>query len=250
MNQILLVMVIVPSNMRVVLGLSSKRRFLRFHSTVYAGSSEQQRREVRSQMTGATVPATDKPLRADARRNKEKLLAVAVAAFSGTDADVTLESIAKQAGVGIGTLYRHFPTRDALVAAAYRHEVERLCQAVVALRSDQPPDLALRQWMERFVDYVATKRGMAAALQAVVSTSDATLFADTYAQIVAALTSLLAEGIAAGTHPAGRRRGRRAAGDARRLAGHRRAASGRSGRPAAGPADGRFALRRRRAPTV
>ncbi len=149
-------------------------------------------------MAAATTP-DDRPLRADARRNKEKLLAVAVRAFSSADADVTLESIAKQAGVGIGTLYRHYPTREALVAAAYRREVEQLCQAVTALRAEQPPDRALRLWMERFVDYVATKRGMADALQLVVSTSDANIYADTYAQIVAALRSLLDAGIAAGS---------------------------------------------------
>lgn len=140
-----------------------------------------------------------RPKRADAQRNQDKLLSVAVEAFShSADSDVTLESIAKQAGVGIGTLYRHFPTREALVAAAYRHEVERLCDAVAALQDRLPADAALREWMERFVDYVATKRGMAAALQTVV-TADSTLFADTYAQIVAALTSLLDAGVAAGS---------------------------------------------------
>jgi len=148
-------------------------------------------------VTAATDPA-ERPLRADAQRNKDKLLAVAVRAFSQAGGEVTLESIAKQAGVGIGTLYRHFPTREALVAAAYRREVEQLCQAVAALRAELPPDQALRSWMERFVDYVATKRGMADALQLVVSTSDANIYADTYAQIVAALRSLLDDGIAAG----------------------------------------------------
>jgi AcrR family transcriptional regulator len=136
--------------------------------------------------------------RADARRNRDKLLSVAVAAFSEPDDEVTLETIAKRAGVGIGTLYRHFPTREELVAAAYRHEVERLCDAVEQLQQEMPPDAALREWMERFVDYVAAKKGMAAALQSVV-TADSRLFADTYAQIVAALTALLRAGIDAGT---------------------------------------------------
>lgn len=137
-------------------------------------------------------------LRADARRNREKLLAVAVTALSHSDGDVPLEAIAKQAGVGIGTLYRHFPTREALVEAAHRHEVDRLCAAVDELGPPKAPEAALREWMQRFVDYVATKRGMAAALQSVV-TSDSQLFAHTYRQIVAALKTLLGNAIAAGT---------------------------------------------------
>ena len=137
-------------------------------------------------------------LRADARRNREKLLAVAVTALSHSDGDVPLEAIAKQAGVGIGTLYRHFPTREALVEAAYRHEVDRLCAAVDELGPPKAPDAALREWMQWFADYVATKRGMAAALQSVV-TSDSQLFAHTYRQIVAALNTLLGNAIAAGT---------------------------------------------------
>ncbi|HEY4332358.1 MAG TPA: hypothetical protein VGM78_07305, partial [Ilumatobacteraceae bacterium] len=95
-------------------------------------------------------------------------------------------------------LYRHFPTREALVAAAYRHEVARLCDAAGELLLRLEPDAALRQWMERFVEYVATKRGMAAALQSIV-TSCSGLFADTYNEIMAALGSLLAAGVAAGT---------------------------------------------------
>ena len=145
-------------------------------------------------MTSTSQPAQ----RADARRNREKLLSAAVAAFSESTDEVTLEAIAKRAGVGIGTLYRNFPTRDALVAAAYRHEVERLCDAVGQLLEDEAPDDALRHWMERFVEYAATKRGMAAALQSVVN-ADSRFYADTYAQIVAALTSLLQAGIDAGT---------------------------------------------------
>ena len=139
-----------------------------------------------------------RPLRADARRNREKLLAVAVATLSQSDGDVPLESIARQAGVGIGTLYRHFATREALVEAAYRHEVDRVCAAAGELRQVMPPDAALREWMQRFVEYVATKRGMAGALQSVVA-SDSRLFSHTYCQIVSALTSLLRAAIAVGT---------------------------------------------------
>jgi AcrR family transcriptional regulator len=123
---------------------------------------------------------------------------VAVDAFSHDAGDVTMESIARRAGVGIGTLYRHFPTRDALAAAAYRHEVELVCEAASTLLSEGPPDVALRQWMERFVDYVATKKGMKGALQAVVD-ADSQFFAGTYGQIVEALDALLRAGVDAGT---------------------------------------------------
>ena len=135
--------------------------------------------------------------RADAVRNRERLLAVAVDAFTHDTDDVTMESIAKRAGVGIGTLYRHFPTRDALAAAAYRHEVEQVCRAADALLSECPADVALRQWMERFVDYVATKKGMIGALQAVVE-ADSSFFADQFAQIVGALDALLRAGVEQG----------------------------------------------------
>ncbi|HEU4947275.1 MAG TPA: TetR/AcrR family transcriptional regulator [Kribbella sp.] len=140
---------------------------------------------------------SDSPRRADARRNREKLLAVALRALSQSDEDVPLDAIAKAAGVGIGTLYRHFPTREALVEAVYRNEVERLCGAVDNLLRDLPPDQALREWMKRFVDYVATKRGMSAALQSVVQ-ADSGLFSETRGRMTDALKKLLDSGIGAG----------------------------------------------------
>src|SRR5216683_7288685 len=116
------------------------------------------------------MPASDpRPLRADAQRNRDKLLDVAVRAFSQEGPDVPLDAIAKEAGVGIGTLYRHFPTREALIEAAYRNELARLCDAVAELLQAMPPDQALRAWMDRFVDYMTTKRGMAGALRAVIA---------------------------------------------------------------------------------
>ena len=136
--------------------------------------------------------------RADAVRNRERLLRVAVEAFAHDDGEVTMESVAKRAGVGIGTLYRHFPTRDALVAAAYRHEVQRVCEAADALLAERPADVALRQWMDRFVDYVAAKKGMKSALQGVVD-ADSSFFAETFGQIVGALDALLRAGVALGT---------------------------------------------------
>ena len=139
-----------------------------------------------------------RPLRADAQRNRDKLLDAAVRAFSGGGPEVTLEAIARDAGVGIGTLYRHFPTREALVEAAYRNELARLCDAVPDLLAAGPPDRATRIWMDRFVDYMTTKHGMADALRAVVA-SGGNPFAESRDRLLAAITALLRAGAAAGT---------------------------------------------------
>src|SRR3712207_9212105 len=93
-------------------------------------------------------------LRADAQRNRDKLLTAATEAFAEHGEDVALETIAARAGVGIGTFYRHFPNRDALVVAAYEHEVDALCAAAADLLKTLPPDEALRAWMSRFADYI------------------------------------------------------------------------------------------------
>jgi AcrR family transcriptional regulator len=111
---------------------------------------------------------------------------------------VTLEAIAKDAGVGIGTLYRHFPTREALVEAAYRNELARLCDVVPELLAAEPPDQAMRIWMDRFVDYMTTKHGMADALRAVIA-SGGNPFAESRDRLLAAVTALLEAGVAAGT---------------------------------------------------
>jgi AcrR family transcriptional regulator len=136
--------------------------------------------------------------RSDARRNREKLLAAAAHAFATSGVNASLEEIARQAGVGVGTLYRHFPSREALVAATYRHEVERLCDSAGELQAKLPPDAALRAWMDGFIHYTAAKRGMGEALQAVMA-SDSALYADAYAGLVAALDTLLGSAAAAGT---------------------------------------------------
>ena len=86
----------------------------------------------------------------------DKLLSAATEAFAEEGQDVALEAIAARAGVGIGTLYRHFPSREALVVAAYRHEVDALSRAAAELLERLPADEALRAWAERFADYVAT----------------------------------------------------------------------------------------------
>jgi AcrR family transcriptional regulator len=136
--------------------------------------------------------------RADARRNREKLLAAAAEAFAREGEGVALESIAARAGVGVGTLYRHFPSRDALVAAAYRHEVNALCAAAADLLAGRPAGAALEAWLDRFADYIAAKRAMGDALRSAVS-SDSPLWAETRDQIVGALRLLLEAGAADGT---------------------------------------------------
>jgi AcrR family transcriptional regulator len=140
---------------------------------------------------------TTRPLRADARRNRDRLLEVAVRAFSADGPDVSLETIAKEAGVGIGTLYRHYPTREALVEAAYRSELDRLCASAPELLKTAPPEVALRAWMDNFVDYMTTKRGMSEALRAVIA-SGGNPFAHSRAMLFEAATALLRAGAAAG----------------------------------------------------
>jgi AcrR family transcriptional regulator len=104
--------------------------------------------------------------RVDAERNRDRLLEAAKAAFTEAGAEASLDDIARQAGVGIGTLYRHFPTRAALLEAVYRREVERLADAAPRLLQALPSDEALRAWMLMFVDYIATKKLIAPALAA------------------------------------------------------------------------------------
>lgn len=104
--------------------------------------------------------------RADSLRNREQLMAAAKAAFAEVGPDVALEEIARRAGVGIGTLYRHFPTRDALLSAVYRREVEQLAGAADTLLAERPPLVAFERWLHLMVDYMATKRVIAPALQA------------------------------------------------------------------------------------
>jgi AcrR family transcriptional regulator len=110
-----------------------------------------------------------RPLRADARRNRDKILAAAVSVFADEGLDAHLERIAKEAGVGSATLYRNFPTREALIEAVYRNEVAQLCDAVPGLLAAKPPFEALRAWTRLFLDYVTAKFGMADALRAIAA---------------------------------------------------------------------------------
>jgi AcrR family transcriptional regulator len=141
-------------------------------------------------------PDERKP-RIDALRNRERLLEVAKAAFAEGGADVSLDDIARAAGLGVGTLYRHFPTRDALIGAVYRAEVERLAQAATQLAADHPPLQALRDWMRLFVDYIATKNLIAPALNSLVG-GPSTLYADTGARMKAAIGDLVGRAVASG----------------------------------------------------
>lgn len=137
-----------------------------------------------------------KTLRADARRNRDKLLVTALVLFSERGPDVSMDAVAKAAGVGAGTLYRHFPTREALIEAAYLSELARLEEAVGELLAEHPPDVALEHWMEQFVTYAQTKRGMAAALQSVVATGGDP-FCQARDRILAAVTEMVEAGQAA-----------------------------------------------------
>jgi AcrR family transcriptional regulator len=150
------------------------------------------------------IPAADadsragsRAMRADARRNRERLVEVALRAFSSGE-EVTLETIARQAGVGIGTLYRHFPTREALVETVYRGELGRLRDTADELLASRTPDAALRAWMDGFADYVTAKRGMAETLRAIAATG-AISPAQTQQTLTVTIKGLLDAGAAAGT---------------------------------------------------
>src|SRR5271165_4480586 len=104
--------------------------------------------------------ATLRRPRADAVRNRERVLESAKAVFSAGGPEASLEAVAKRAGVGIGTLYRHFPTREALFEAVYRREVQQLADLAEKLKQESHPIDALRQWMRSNVEFVATKKGM------------------------------------------------------------------------------------------
>src|ERR1700751_1131736 len=107
--------------------------------------------------------------RADAVRNRERVLEAAKAVFSAGGPEASLEAVARQAGVGIGTLYRHFPTREDLFEAVYRREVEQLSELAEQLKGDASPTEALRRWLGSTVQFVATKKGMMAALAIVMN---------------------------------------------------------------------------------
>jgi AcrR family transcriptional regulator len=150
-------------------------------------------------MTSAKTDATglaQRPKRVDARRNYDKLLAAARDAFAEDGAAATLDDIARRAGVGAGTLYRHFPTRQHLLEAVYIDEVEEMCRSAADL-VDLPPWDALVAWLRRFVLYAATKRALAGELIAYID-QDAEVFRSSRKAIVGAGDALLARAQEAG----------------------------------------------------
>jgi AcrR family transcriptional regulator len=138
-----------------------------------------------------------RPLRADARRNRDAVLVAATAAFAAEGVGASLEDIARRAGVGVGTLYRHFPTREALVLGVYEREVESLAASADDLAATLEPAAALREWMRRFVRYAATKRGLVGMLRTMVQ-DDSELFDRAKSQIAAAARKLLGAAVDAG----------------------------------------------------
>ena len=139
---------------------------------------------------------TRKP-RADAVRNRARVLEAAKVVFSTGGRDASLEAVAKRAGVGIGTLYRHFPTREDLFEAVYRREVEQLSALAEQLKNAKDPVDALRRWLRSNVEFVATKKGMSAALALTVQSSSE-LAAFSMDRLTRAIGSLLDRAVAAG----------------------------------------------------
>ncbi|WP_027571549.1 TetR/AcrR family transcriptional regulator [Bradyrhizobium sp. WSM1743] len=139
---------------------------------------------------------TRKP-RADAVRNRERVLEAAKVVFSAGGREASLEAVAKRAGVGIGTLYRHFPTREDLFEAVYRREVEQLSELAEQLKNANDPVDALRRWLRSNVEFVATKKGMSAAL-ALTFQSSSELAAFSMDRLTKAIGSLLDRAVAAG----------------------------------------------------
>jgi len=136
-------------------------------------------------------------VRADAERNRDLLLATAKTAFARKGSGASMDEIARAAGLGAGTLYRHFPNRDALIEAVYLNETRQLSDAANQLVERHPPVDALREWMRLFVDYIATKRVMADALGSLAGGTSA-LYATTTALITTALSLLIDRAVASG----------------------------------------------------
>jgi AcrR family transcriptional regulator len=135
--------------------------------------------------------------RADAARNRERVLEAAKTVFSAGGPEASLEAVARAAGVGIGTLYRHFPTREALFEAVYRREVQQLADLAERLKEEEQPVEALRQWMRANVRFVATKKGMSAAL-ALAAYKNPDLTSYSFDRLTRAVGGLLDRAIVAG----------------------------------------------------
>lgn len=160
-------------------------------SSVYKGGAPS------DQMTHQPAIMEKRKPRADAIRNRERVLEAAKAVFSQGGPEASLETVAKRAGVGIGTLYRHFPTREALYEAVYRHEVEQLVELARELEAETAPVEALRRWLQAGVEFMATKKGMAAAL-AMAAQGSPDLVAYSLDRLTRAVGELLQRAAAAG----------------------------------------------------
>src|SRR5208282_6422320 len=150
-----------------------------------------------SQMAKKRSHATRRKPRTDALRNRDRILEAAKQAFTRSGADASLDDIAKDAGVGAGTLYRHFPTRDALIEAVYHTEVEKLAAAERKFAETMPPVQALRAWMLLFVDYIAAKHIIAPALNTFVG-GPSKLYEASRAQVQGAIDALVKRAIKSG----------------------------------------------------
>jgi AcrR family transcriptional regulator len=135
--------------------------------------------------------------RADAERNRVRLLETAKAAFAEKGPGASLDEIARTAGVGAGTLYRHFPTRDALIEAVYRNENEQIVAAADRLAETHAPTEALREWLLLFVDYMATKQGMYEALNSLAG-GPSELYSASTARLKQAIARLIDRAVASG----------------------------------------------------
>lgn len=145
-----------------------------------------------------SAPADGPAARADAARNRDRLLAVATRTFGSAEAEPSMRAIARDAGVGIATLYRHFPTKESLVDAVYRSQVVRLTAGARRLLDRLPPDAAMRRWMDLFGDWVATKNGMLDTLVAMIEAGDIA-HGETRVELLGAITLILDAGRAAGS---------------------------------------------------
>jgi AcrR family transcriptional regulator len=148
-------------------------------------------------MSAKRLQSIGRKPRTDAQRNRERILEVAKEAFTRSGANTSLDDIAKQAGVGAGTLYRHFPIRDELLKAVYRTEVEKLAAAQRKFAETLPPIEALRAWLLLFVDYIATKQIIAPALNTLVG-GPSKVFEASYAQVWEAIRALVKRAIKSG----------------------------------------------------
>jgi AcrR family transcriptional regulator len=133
--------------------------------------------------------------RADAARNRDMVLAAATRVFASSEDEPSMRAIAREAGVGIATLYRHFPTRESLVDAVYQDQVKRLTLGARELLEELPPAEAMRRWMDLFGDWLATKHGMLDTLVAMIESGE---IADVRPELLDAITTILAAGGAAG----------------------------------------------------